>query len=225
MIDAGRPALADSVRVSDGAAQRVAWLAPVFFLSGVAALVYQVAWERVLYAIFGINIESVTIVVTAFLLGLGLGSLYGGSVSTRGAHECLRRFGILELAIGAFGACSIAFYHAVGRLTLALAPWSTELVTFVLVLAPTILMGATLPLLVTYAVAISRNVGWSVGTLYCVNTAGSAVAACLTVAVLLPRAGLQGSVWVGAACNVLVGVTVLARAGRERRRPSIEGST
>ena len=55
------------------------WL--VFFLSGFAALLYQIVWQRALFAIYGINIESVTMVVTAFMLGLGLGSLAGGALS------------------------------------------------------------------------------------------------------------------------------------------------
>ena len=58
-----------------------AWIYAVFLLSGFAALLYQIVWQRALYAIYGINIESVTMVVTAFMLGLGLGSIAGGIVS------------------------------------------------------------------------------------------------------------------------------------------------
>ena len=55
------------------------WLGPAFLASGFAALIYQVVWQRVLFAVFGINIEAVTVVVTAFLLGLGFGSLSAGT--------------------------------------------------------------------------------------------------------------------------------------------------
>src|SRR6185295_16075978 len=58
-------------------------LCVLFFVSGFPALIYQLAWQRALFRIFGVNIESVTIVVTAFMLGLGLGSLAGGWLSTR----------------------------------------------------------------------------------------------------------------------------------------------
>ena len=54
------------------------WLAFLFLISGFAALVYQIVWERVLFAAFGVNIESITIVVSLFMFGLGLGSLAGG---------------------------------------------------------------------------------------------------------------------------------------------------
>jgi predicted membrane-bound spermidine synthase len=55
----------------------------VFFVSGISALTYQLAWQRKLFSIFGTNIESITVVVTAFMMGLGLGSLAGGILSQR----------------------------------------------------------------------------------------------------------------------------------------------
>lgn len=194
------------------------WLSAVFFISGAAALIYQVAWERVLYAIFGINTEAVTVLVTAFLLGLGIGSIVGGWISERPGCRHLMWFGAAELSVAAFGVISIPFYHAVGNVTLGMGRALTAVVTFLLLLAPTLMMGATLPLLVTYAVKFSGNVGWSVGTLYCVNTAGSALAAIASVTVLLPLLGLQRSVWVAACCNTVVALTALLRDAAERRR-------
>jgi spermidine synthase len=195
----------------------IAWLTPVFLLSGAAALIYQVAWERVLYVIFGVNSEAITILVTAFLLGLGIGSLAGGWISKRPGCSHLLWFAGAEFSVGVFGAISIPFYYAVGNATLGLDRASTALVTFLLVLAPTLLMGATLPLLVTYAVRITKSVGWSVGTLYHVNTAGSAVAAILAVTVLLPYAGLQRSVWMAVVCNFIVSGAALRRHALERQ--------
>lgn len=199
-------------------ASTLGWLSIVFFVSGAAALIYQVAWERVLYAIFGINTEAVTVLVTAFLLGLGIGSIVGGWISERPGCRHLVWFGAAELSVAAFGAISIPFYHAIGNITLGMGRGSTAVATFLLLLAPTLLMGATLPLLVTYAVKLSGNVGWSVGTLYCVNTGGSALAAIASVTVLLPFLGLQRSVWVAATCNTVVALTALLRDAAERRR-------
>jgi predicted membrane-bound spermidine synthase len=202
--------------VSDAPAHaELAWLTPTFFASGAAALIYQVAWERVLFTIFGVNTEAVTVVVTAFLLGLGLGSIAGGQVSKRPGCRHLRWFAAAELCVAAFGLVSVPFYHAVGRMTLGMGPAATTAVTFLLVLVPTLCMGATLPLLVTYAVARAGSVGWSVGTLYHVNTAGSAIAAVLTVIVALPFLGLRGSVWLAAACNVAVAAAALRQDARE----------
>ncbi|MGA3102094.1 MAG: hypothetical protein ABSD61_09560, partial [Terracidiphilus sp.] len=62
----------------------------LFFVSGFPALMYQIVWQRALFTIYGVNIESVTIIVTVFMLGLGLGSLAGGRLSTAGGVRALR---------------------------------------------------------------------------------------------------------------------------------------
>ncbi len=189
----------------------MSWRERAFFLSGIAALTYQVAWERVLYVILGTTTEAVSVVVTAFLLGLGLGSTLGGWLSARPGCRHLRWFGAMELGVAAFGLVSVPLLLAVGRATLALDAMATTVVTLLLVLLPTMLMGATLPLLVAHAVAESGSVGLSVGTLYHVNTAGSAIAAVLAVTVLLPYLGLRGSVLAAAGCNVVAAILALRR--------------
>src|SRR5512141_2836320 len=95
-----------------------AWIYAVFLMSGFAALLYQIVWQRALYAIYGINIESVTMVVTAFMLGLGLGSLAGGVVSKDPRRPALLLFSLVELGIGVFGSVSLSVFHAVGEVTL-----------------------------------------------------------------------------------------------------------
>src|SRR4051812_21744336 len=69
----------------------------LFFFSGVPALVYQLVWQRALFRILGVNIESVTIVVTAFMVGLGLGSLMGGWLSKRQNVPLLPLLAVIEL--------------------------------------------------------------------------------------------------------------------------------
>jgi predicted membrane-bound spermidine synthase len=181
----------------------------VFLASGFAALLYQVVWQRSLFAIYGINIESVTIVVTAFMVGLGVGSLTGGAISKNPRRPVLLLFALVEMGIGAYGLLSLPLFHAVGAFTLDMGPISTALVTFLLVLVPTLLMGATLPLLVAHSVRQSGNVGQSVGTLYFVNTLGSAAAAVLAVMRIMGPFGQAGTVRIAACINVTVGLTVL----------------
>lgn len=195
-----------------------AWIYLVFFLSGFAALLYQIVWQRALYAIYGINIESVTMVVTAFMLGLGLGSLAGGEVSKDAKRPVLLMFSLVELGIGLFGAVSLGVFHAVGRVTLGMSTVGTFFVTFFLVLVPTLLMGSTLPLLVAHLVRSSGNVGKSVGTLYFVNTLGSAFASAASVLFIMGRAGQLGSVRVAAALNVTVSLLAYV-AHRRAQRP------
>jgi predicted membrane-bound spermidine synthase len=194
------------------------WIYVIFLLSGFAALLYQIVWQRALYTIYGINIESVTMVVTAFMLGLGMGSLAGGVVSKDATRPVLLYFSLVELGIGLFGAGSLAIFHAVGNVTLGMSALATFLVTFLLVLFPTVLMGSTLPLLVAHLVRANKNVGRSVGTLYFVNTLGSAFASAASVLFILGRAGQSGSVRIAALLNVTVSLLAYA-AHRRAARP------
>ncbi len=185
------------------------WLGAVFLISGASALAYQVAWQRSLFAIYGINIESVTVVVMAFLLGLGIGNTVGGAFSRKPSRPVLLYFGLIEIGIGAYGFFSLQLFAYIGSLTLHMSEVATALITFLLVLFPTLLMGATLPLLVAHLVRRTQNVGSSVGLLYFVNTAGSAVASVATVVLLLRHLGQSGTIMLAAACNGAVGLFVI----------------
>lgn len=189
-----------------------------FLLSGFAALTYQVVWQRSLEAIYGVNIESVTIVVAAFMLGLGLGSFAGGKVSERPGQPLLAWFGAIEVTIGLYGAVSLGLFHAVGAATAGMSGVVTFSSTFALVLVPTALMGSTLPLLVAHTVRHEGNVGRSVGMLYFTNTLGSAVASFATAVLLLGKLGQGRTVMVAVACNVLAGGSVLLWWWRTRRQ-------
>lgn len=206
-----------------GAGSTVAWVCVVFFLSGFPALIYQLIWQRALFAIYGINLESVTVVVTAFMLGLGIGSVVGGAISKRRNVPLLALFGVVEFGIGLFGLVSLKLIASVGNVTLAWPPFAVAIITFLLVLVPTLLMGATLPILTTFLVRRSGNVGRSVGLLYFVNTLGSA-AACFAVSLYIARAfGQQGSVNFAAVFNIGVGVMAFAAhfaLARNQREPS-----
>lgn len=182
---------------------------PLFFVSGFPALLYQIVWQRALFTIYGVNIESVTIIVTVFMLGLGLGSLLGGKLSTVPSLPLLRAFGLIELGIGLFGAVSLPVFHRAATVTAGASILATAAITFALLFIPTLLMGGTLPLLVKHLTRHTGNVGESVGLLYAVNTLGSA-SACFAAALLIMRSlGESGSVVLAALLNALVGTTAL----------------
>ncbi|MGA8150929.1 MAG: fused MFS/spermidine synthase [Terriglobales bacterium] len=187
----------------------IPWLQILFFCSGFPALIYQIVWQRALFGIYGVNIESVTIVVSAFMLGLGLGSLAGGALTRRNKTPLLTLFAMAELGTAAFGLVSLRIFHSVAEYTAGSPPLRTGLLSFGLVVIPTVLMGATLPLLVEHMVRSSRNVGRAVGSLYFANTLGSAVACFVAGSVLMRVFGQSGSVRVAATINALIGVTVL----------------
>ncbi len=146
----------------------------LFFLSGAAALAYQVCWHRILYFSFGTDIESTTIIVSVFMMGLGLGALAGGWAADKWFDNIVPLFALSELSIGLFGLASPHLLPWVSNLFILDGRFTLATVNFVTLLLPTILMGATLPMLVTYCLRTYKNVGVSTGTLYCLNTLGAA---------------------------------------------------
>ena len=185
---------------------RVRLLCVLFFFSGFPALIYQLTWQRSLFRIFGVNTESVTIVVTAFMLGLGLGSLAGGWISKRRNVRALLLLGVIELLTAAFGLVSLAVFDQVGHLVSDLPLVVLAAINLLLVLIPTLLMGATLPILVSHLVKTSGQIGSAVGTLYFVNTLGAGAACLVCAAIIFPFLGMHAAVWIGAGINVVVGI-------------------
>ena len=188
----------------------------LFFISGFPALIYQIVWQRALFAIYGVNIESVTVIVTVFMLGLGFGSLAGGRLSKVTGLRVLNAFGAIEIGIGLFGAVSLSLFGWAASWTAGASTPVTALITVGLLLIPTLLMGSTLPLLVNHAVRVTRNIGESVGLLYSVNTLGSAVACFASAFFVMRWLGESGSVRIAAALNILVGASALLLARSTR---------
>src|SRR5215216_6357435 len=122
----------------------------VFLLSGASGLIYQVLWQRLLGLVFGVSAYATATVLAAFMAGLALGGLLAGRAADR-VRSPLLWYGVVEILVGvtglltplAFGALQDvypAFYRAVGGS--ALAPVVRFGVAFVVLLAPTALMGA-----------------------------------------------------------------------------------
>ena len=195
----------------------------LFFFSGFPALIYQIVWQRALFVIYGVNVQSVAVVVSAFMLGLGLGSLAGGRLSAAFPRHGIVIFGVCELGVAIFGLCSLRIFHWAAAYTAGASLGLTILFSFLLLIVPTMLMGATLPLLVEQLVRSSRNVGHSVAILYFANTLGSAFACYFCAGYLLVNFGQSGSVTIAACLNVVVG-TVAYLYGRSRPVTTVESA-
>ncbi len=199
-----------SMQVDKGQAESArSLLFLLFFVSGFAALQYQIVWQRALFAIYGINAESVTVVVSAFMLGLGIGSLLGGYLSTL-SIPLVMVFGLAELGTAAFGFISLRLFNHVAVHTAGASTLVGGVLAFGLVLVPTVLMGSTLPVLVTYCVRTIPNIGRWTGALYYVNTLGSAIACILAGMFTMRLFGESGSVKAAACINTVVGTVALA---------------
>jgi len=208
----------DSTSAPAVGARPFSLLYAVFFTSGCAALLYQLVWQRELFNVYGSNVETVTVVVTVFMLGLGIGSLAGGELSKRMGPRLLITFGVVEVGIGLFGLVSLRLFAFIGSFTSAWSLAAAGLICFLMLLVPTTLMGATLPLLAAHWVRRWGNVGQSVGSLYFINTLGSAFSSLAAALILFRALGMSGTVRLAAALNLTLGSMLLIVSLRGRAR-------
>lgn len=188
-----------------------------FALSGFAALLYQTAWMRQFSLVFGTSEIAVATVLAAYMGGLALGARLVERYLER-VRQPVLVYGVLEFGI-ALGALAVPALLIAAEATMvallgsqAAPPSSTGwmqtafyLVTaFVVLIVPTALMGATLPLLTRHAVRTEAQIARRTGLLYAINTLGAVGGALVAAFILLSELGLRGTVFVGAAINVLV---------------------
>lgn len=198
---------------NQSASKELVLLSLIFALSGVSALTYQMIWQRRLFLSIGVDMVSVTIVVTAFMAGLGLGAIAGGRWADRYRKRCLEAFCGLELCIAVFGVFSFALFTAVGNLHSMAA---AGVVAALLLLIPTSMMGATLPLLSVAMIDRGNLIGKAVGTLYYWNSFGGALACSALGFLFFNHFGLRDAQWGAAALNLLVALAALALSRRLR---------
>lgn len=193
-----------------------------FCLSGAAALIYQVTWQRILALHTGVGLYSVAMIVGAFMLGLGLGSHLGGALSSGlRRRTALGLFAAVELAVAAFGVVSCDIYYDWLSRNASLFYASralSGLTHFLSLLVPTSLMGMSLPFLAQAAVSDVRTAGKSIGYLYGLNVLGASVGALATPWVLIRQVGLRHAITAAVLLNLLAGLTALLLA----RAPSAE---
>lgn len=178
----------------------------LFFCSGVSAIIYQIVWQRLLFASFGTDIESITIIVSVFMLGLGLGSLIGGRLSDTSGRRLLYYFICCELAIGTFGLISNPLIMYLSDVTLEMNRTWLPFIIFGILFVPTFAMGATLPVLVSYLFKQTKSVGGTVTKLYYINTLGSAIGCLITVGVLFLLGTRQFAIYTAASLNFLIAI-------------------
>jgi spermidine synthase len=189
-----------------------------FIFSGATGLIYEVLWARMLGLVFGATTLAVSTVLAAFMCGLALGSALAGRLASR-IRRPLSAYGWLEIGIAVYAILVPFLFRWVDHLyvliwqefhpgVFAFSVWRFAL-SCLLLLVPTTLMGATLPVL---SAALLNSLGHdsrSVTKLYACNLAGAILGTIVAGFVLLPVLGVRTTILVAAAINTLIGLTAL----------------
>jgi predicted membrane-bound spermidine synthase len=181
------------------------------FASGAAALVYQILWIKQLSLVVGVDVYAITIGVSAFFLGLAIGSAIFGRVADRVARP-VRLYAVLEFGVAVLGITVTVMLPKTAHLFAAIeaeAGLLAWIMVFVIVAAPALLMGGTLPTLLRALAPRGADIGAAGGRLYAANTAGAIVAALLASFLLIPSLGVRGSAFAAAAINIAATLSAL----------------
>ena len=206
------------------------WVLPiVFLLSGFCGLVYEIVWVRMLTNHVGGSQFAVSLVVTVFMGGLALGSYWASRFLKRmePTDGGVGFYGALEMGIGVYGMAFplivsavkpvyMLLYQQLGTVPV-LYDTASALLSGLLLLPPTTLMGMTLPILCRYWIRTVRNAGGGTGWLYGINTVGGALGAVLCGFWMIERCGVRGSLFIAVGVNLAIGLLCIVLFGLPHR--------
>jgi spermidine synthase len=164
--------------------------------SGAASLTLEVVWSRALVVPLGNSSDSTTAVLAGFMLGIAIGAELGARMAER-SQRALAIYASLELLLALFALIVPRLVSLLALLTGA--PWMPNaalavvrwVVALLLIAVPCLVMGATLPLLLS-ARGHATKPGTIVGFLYGINTLGATLAAVVTGFIGIPWWGISG---------------------------------
>ncbi|MGE3277803.1 MAG: fused MFS/spermidine synthase [Vicinamibacterales bacterium] len=196
----------------------------LFAVSGVAALVYEVTWTRLLTLQMGHGVAAASTVLAAFMGGLAAGAAAGGRAGSRVTpRQSLALYAGLEAAVALLALLlpiglaatrpllAAAYADGHGGALFGLLRLGSSLA---LLAIPAAAMGATFPVASRWMVREARLAAGDAGTLYAANTVGAALGAVAAGFVLLPALGLRGATAVGVGLNLLAAGGALWVRGR-----------
>ncbi len=185
--------------------------------SGAAGLIYEVVWARQLTLFIGNTAVANAAVLTAFMLGLALGSFVLGRKADRISNP-LGLYALIEILIGCYGATTpwlfdflqVAYANIAGVVGVSgsYSHIPRFLIAIIAMLIPTFLMGGTLPLLVKYFTSQVDEAQSVTSRIYGINTVGATAGAFCAGFLLLPNLGITLTLLLAAAVNILVGFGV-----------------
>ena len=186
----------------------------LFFFSGMSGLIYQIVWTRMLVLIFGNTMLATSTVLSAFMAGLAGGSYVFGKFADKRPRGLLRVYALLEAGIGVYALLFPLLLSVLGPLytslyqslagSLVAVNLFRFVICFVLIVVPTFLMGATLPVLIKRFVKGTQTIGRQVGLLYGLNTIGAVAGSVVCGFLFLRLLGMRLSTLVAVGINLLV---------------------
>ncbi|MEP6570005.1 MAG: fused MFS/spermidine synthase [Acidobacteriota bacterium] len=209
-------------------------VAACFFLSGATGLIYEVLWARMLGLVFGATTLAVSTVLAAFMGGLALGSAIAGRRGSA-VQRPVRAYGLLEIGIALYALAVPFLFTFVDNLYaliwqhfhpgfFAFSLWRF-LLSCVMLLVPTTLMGATLPLLSAALLRSSGPTSTSITRLYTRNLAGAICGSIVAGFFLLPILGIRNTIYVAALINIVIGIASIIADRRMETQLSGDAST
>ncbi len=195
----------------------------IFALSGAAAMLYEVAWTRVLAVALGSSVYAFSAMLGTFLLGIALGSgLFSIVLARRGRAE-LRSLACLQVALGLLVLAGTNQLDGLPFRFVQLYGWCKGGITAletgkvflcaVVILPSATLLGAVFACFI-HVYRRETGIGSRVGTAYLANTAGNIVGAALTGFLLIPLIGAQRTLEAGAMLSAAIGLAVWVLRGR-----------
>jgi spermidine synthase len=208
-----------------------------FFLSGLSGLCFEVVWTRALERVFGASSLAVSSVLTVYMAGLALGSYWGGRLADR-VKRPVRAYALCEAGIAALGLAVLLWVEGYPPVYRALFSWwygasfwlfslARLAMAFVALLGPTLLMGATLPLLSRFLAQEAEERGGlgpgefaaGVSRLYALNLVGACVGAFFCGFWLLPALGIFYATLAAASINLSLPLLLWLGARSRRQSP------
>ncbi|RKH45685.1 spermidine synthase [Corallococcus sicarius] len=204
-------------------------------LSGFTSMLYQVTWIRLLSIVLGASTYAFTLILTAFILGIGLGSFW--LMTRKEGVDSLRLYGRTQVALVVSLCVALPlyvrlphlFHRAEWLLTRTLDAWPVfQGLTFAfccaVLLIPTFFMGAAFPAAARVATAKVSEVGRQLGGVYLWNTVGTITGSALGGLVLMPWWGMEGNFVAGVVANLAAAALAFsaapAKAKANARTPS-----
>lgn len=190
-------------------------------LSGAAALIYEVVWSRALSLVIGSTTYAISTMLASFMAGLTIGGYAGGLWADRTKNPALI-FGLLEAGIAVFGLITFivikhfspiyawVFYNL--DLSFSSFSFAQFFLSFIVMLIPTTLMGATFPIALKARAKTLDEIGRETGDVYSINNLGAIIGSLSAGFLFIPAVGITKTNIIAAGLNLIVGVMILSFA-------------